>query len=125
GLAVVDFGNRRSELALLTRQWGLPRIEPDRAAAHLAGHAVAQGHGVEARDLLRWEAACVMAPRSITEDDAQRLRRVLGLRATAFEIEALRERGGRGRARLEWSATARAEVLARFERGHGYLDGWS
>lgn len=126
GLALVDFEGPRSELAVLARAWGLQRITPDRAAAHLAGQASRVEHPAVPRDLLRWEVACAVAPRSVEEDEAQHLRRALGLGASAFDIDALRERadGGRGQSRLEWSRRARAEIFDRFERAHGYVQEW-
>nr|MCH9682136.1 formylglycine-generating enzyme family protein [Deltaproteobacteria bacterium] len=128
GLAVVDFAGERSELAVLARRYGLRRVQPEHAAAHLVGDAPRAGHVLTSRDLLRWEVACMLAPRSIDENDAQRLRRALGLAASPFDIETLRARvlrGGRlGRSRLDWTTAVRVETFARLENAHGYLDGF-
>lgn len=123
GLAVVDFGGERSDLAMVAREWHLQRITPQQAAAHLAGQVSREGLAVASRDRLRWAAVCAIVPRAIAEEEAQRVRGALGLRASPFEIDALGARR-RGRDRLEWSGTARVEVLARYERGYGYLRGW-
>jgi formylglycine-generating enzyme required for sulfatase activity len=125
GLAFVDFEGPRSELAMVARAWHLLRITPEQAAAHLAGEAPREGPLVASHDLLRWEAACAMAPRVMVEDDAQRLRQTLELRASAFDIEELRARASHGgRSWLEWSRDARAEALARYDRAYGYTKTW-
>ncbi len=123
-LAVVVFGEHGDEVERMLAPYGIPCLQPADAVAHLAG-ALHGGSQVEReRELLRWEAACAMAPLRIREADALALRTALELNIEGFAVDALRRRFGRGQ-HLVWSAAQRAAILADYDRAFGYRAmGW-
>ncbi|MCA9714734.1 MAG: SUMF1/EgtB/PvdO family nonheme iron enzyme, partial [Myxococcales bacterium] len=122
GLAFVGFGNTRN-LEFLLYQFGISLLHPSSAVAFLAGLQQKGEQRVELGiDLLAWEVACAVAPRTITEKEALDVRGALELDVEPWAIAQLRELAPGAAGKLRWTDTRRASCLRRYERGERYTD---
>jgi hypothetical protein len=118
----IDFGGD-GELSALAAAHELRVIKPEDApmaisdlALHGGGDArasaAAAGHTELVGDARAWAAACALTPHSMSDRTALTLRRKLGLNASPWVIEHLRERAASSAGGMSWSLSHRRPLLA-------------
>ncbi len=113
-LALVDFGEEpllRERLA----PFCLKIIRPEQVVSFLGGQL--HSKPLQRLDQLGWEAACALAPRPISPDAAQGLRKELGLKVSAWGLRKFQVET-RG-VHLDWSPKRRLELLRWLSRCDG------
>ncbi|MEM9489696.1 MAG: hypothetical protein AAGC55_11155, partial [Myxococcota bacterium] len=93
---------------------GLRVIQPRESAAavsDLAADSSPAEYGELVGDARVWAAICALSPRPVDDRTALSLRRILGLDASPWVIETLRETAASSAGGLRFSATQRAELL--------------
>lgn len=108
----VDFSRGASGLGAILGHFGLERILPQELAGRLGGgpprrRLPAHRQGEEAL----WAAACALAPASMDEATALRLRDHLGLAPSPWGLAGLRAQASGPPGRLQWTDAQRARLV--------------
>jgi hypothetical protein len=109
----IDFG--RGDLRAIARPHGMRVILPQDAPAaisELAASAPWPEPGQLFGDARAWAAACVLTPLPVSCRTALSLRRTLGLKASPWALEVMRDCAERDAGGLTWPTAYRAELLS-------------